>query len=285
MNYTLSHALVLSMIVAASYVVAFQSFKPAHIIGKDRNDPTVIYHRIWRISLLCIVLVFGVPWLLEVFYDNWQHSYASTLVSYGLLPGCTKTNDFTLDLVNILKAIGLISVLYVGPIADYLIKSRFNLGIVLRDFASEFLQLDGFRDHVFAPITEEIIYRSIIVNLLSPFTNSYNLIVYTPLLFGIAHIHHGYDLYVHKNLELSMVIMNGFVQLIYTSLFGILANYLFIQRGQGNIWCAIVVHSICNLIGFPELVVISSSSTNPRFWPYIYYTLLVVGIYTFAKLI
>lgn len=212
-----------SVLIASSYVFSIYFLQPPSLINKDRNDIDVIHYRLRRVSLLCASLLV---------------IFLSRLRSLGLFPGYTPTYSFTTDITSILKSFLLISTLYIGPIVNYIE----NATSFTEDFHDNFLRIHGFRDHVFAPLTEELIYRALILAVVGPTW-------WSPLLFGIAHIHHAYFMYKHSKLPPSMIIFNTIFQTTYTSLFGLLANRLYVK--SQNLWSCVVVHAMCNLMGFP----------------------------------
>ncbi|PSK77464.1 hypothetical protein CJJ07_002728 [Candidozyma auris] len=151
---------------------------------------------------------------------------------------------------------------------------------IVQDMKEEYASLWGFRDHVFAPVTEELIYRALVLCILQPVVSStWALTVYTPMLFGLAHLHHGWSLY-KQGTSLVTVLFTAAFQFLYTTVFGILANRVYLESGN-NLWCAIVTHSTCNLGGFPSLEI---RKTHARFF-YVYLGLLVLGLTIFVKII
>lgn len=277
--YTKLRAFALCVIVACSYVAAIHVYVPENIRGKERNHPDVIHHRIFRITALCCGLILGLPTVLT--YIGAYPSYISVIRTFGLLPGMTISADIAIDVTNICRSFKLILILYMGPILDYPWEVQFDPSVIQEDFRDSFFLIWGVRDHIFAPITEELIYRSVILAFLQPFDSISDLqeILLTPLFFGIAHAHHGYDLYTNRNVGLSTAALTVIIQVIYTTVFGILSNYLFIETSN-NVWCPIVVHCICNLIGFPNF-----PKDRPLLWKITYGLLLIVGICGFIKLL
>ncbi|KAG2733685.1 hypothetical protein G9P44_003210 [Scheffersomyces stipitis] len=247
--------LALSLAVASSYVAAIYFHQPPQVGGKDRNEPHVIRYRFRRITVLCIVLVLALPWIVQ----DEKYSYMDIIRQLGLCPGLSHSMNVWTDIINIVYSFVLIIVLFVGPIFLYLVQPH----ELQDDFINNFTTIHGIRDHIFAPITEELIYRGVILAITQAW--------YTPYLFGVAHIHHAYHLYKYKGIQLSMVLFNSAFQFVYTSLFGILANHIYIKYNY-NLWCPIVVHMMCNLMGFPSLV------PEDGEWQTVYYILLVVGL-------
>ncbi|KAF3985894.1 hypothetical protein FT663_04693 [Candidozyma haemuli var. vulneris] len=268
-------SIVLSSAIAYSYVGSIKIGQPQSLDGLPRNDVAVVKYRLRRVSFLCLAILISLPVLVTYGLDYYD-DIPRAIRQLGLIPGYTNTYSITQDMANILLCFAKMSILYCGPLASYFITSP----AVGDDLVENFASLWGFRDHVFAPVTEELVYRASIICLLQPVVNSsWALTVYTPLLFGIAHLHHGYELF-KQGTAISTVVATASFQLLYTTLFGILANRIYISSGE-NLWCAIVMHSACNLGGFPSFEV---KETHPRFF-YVYCIMLVFGLTAFLRLI
>lgn len=261
MNVVIS--VTLSIFVAAAYVAAVHMFRPDHLRGQDRNNLQVIHYRLRNVSvvtlLLCILMTLVVGCL---------DSSTSVYDKYKQL------RVVPLKINETLWCLGSILILYCGPILDYL--WNYNK-YIKQDFHDNFTTISGFRDHIFAPLTEEIVFRSVTSVVLSPSFTDDQITTYSPLLFGIAHIHHGFEIYHVKNIQLKAVLMTVAFQTLYTTVFGMLANYIFFK--YQSVWCSIVVHSICNLMGFPGLV------QGPIAFKVAYYFLLPTGLYLFYSII
>lgn len=253
----------LALIVASLYVSAVHMFRPAHLKGKDRNNLQVIHYRLRNVSVVTLILCIGVPLILN-FIDSSVDIY-NLYKQLGILP---------LRITDILWCLIAISVLYCGPIFDY----TWNYSsFIKQDFKNNFLTIYGFRDHIFAPITEELIYRSVITVILSSCFTKRQITIYSPLLFGIAHIHHGYEMYHVNHIKLTSVLLTVSFQTLYTSLFGMLSNYVLFK--YQSVWCSVIIHSMCNLMGFPSLV------QGSIVFQLVYYLLLLSGLYLFYILI
>lgn len=267
-------AWVSSLALAASYVAAIHVGKPPEIASLNRNNPIVIKYRIARISTLSIAILALLPWFLCLTIDKYP-DYWTAFRQLGIIPGFTNSYSFSTDVYNIGKALCKILLLYCGPITNYLVTGQARH--LWDDFVDEFTTLQGFRDNVFAPITEELAYRGAVVSILQPYCSDFSLRVYSPLLFGLAHIHHGMQLHYIDKRPFSNVLLIVFAQWAYTTVFGVYANYFYI-RAQENLWCAIIVHMVCNLIGFPSF---DMREEYPR-WYMMYTAMLVVGAGTFT---
>lgn len=264
-----------SLALATSYVAILRVGQPQSFALLDRNDPRVIKFRFARVSLLCLATVTVLPWLLSAALA--YPDYTSALRQLGVVPGLTNTGSIGSDWASVAGGIAKMAVLYIGPIANYVVTGQYV--DIQQDAADAFTSIWGFRDHVFAPITEELVYRAGTVAILQPYTSNRNILMYSPLLFGLAHLHHGYQLYTLHQLPLALVAVNVAVQFAYTTIFGVLAGHFYLN--SGNMMCSAAVHGMCNLFGFPSF---DMRHTHPR-WFYVYCLLLVAGAVAFLYVV
>lgn len=103
------------------------------------------------------------------------------------------------------------------------------------------------------PITEEIIFRSVIITLHLLAKMSPGRIVFvSPLYFGIAHVHHFYEFRLtHPDTPIPAVLFRSIFQFGYTTVFGWFAAFLYLRTG--SLPAVILVHSFCNWCGLPRL--------------------------------
>lgn len=168
------------------------------------------------------------------------------------------------DCMNILFLIGI---LFCGPLTQYFLIEN-NKSEIQSDFKA-LLNLVGLRNYIVAPATEEFVYTACVLATLRPCGIQIQLYV-SPLLFGFAHVHHGYELFKGKQHSMAAIMVSCIFQLCYTWLFGILTNYMFLRTN--NLLGCILAHSFCNWNGFPDLVVYGQ-----KWWRVTYYALLILG--------
>lgn len=148
-------------------------------------------------------------------------------------------------------------------------------------------KLTVLRNLILAPITEELVFRSIIVcSVYLSHLNQINLhsvhnqfvilmksnakqviellpgkpilgnaiamqtAFLSPVWFGVAHLHHLLDK-VRNGENFKHAILSSVIQFTYTSIFGFVAALLFMRTG--SIYSAITSHMICNFIGLPDI--------------------------------
>lgn len=298
---TRTSAFLVSLYVAVSYVAAiYTTSRDLEDYPSGRDDPRVIRRRMKRITLVVLVNMLVVPWLISRYGD--EVSFTEAVLNLGVVPGYRRNRKW--DLVGyvqeICRAISLIALLYVGPLTDAVLYYLLVPGKHwYADFGEEMFNIWGFRNYVFAPITEEIVYTSMLVNI---YTSTFpadspvrlkTVIWKTPLFFGVAHLHHAYEMQRQGVASLATILLSSTLQIAYTTLFGSLTNYIFLRTG-GNLWACIAVHALCNFLGFPEssklathyTVVKKLNSAHLRtllnIWKKCYLALLVMGL-LFAK--
>jgi prenyl protein peptidase len=128
-------------------------------------------------------------------------------------------------------------------------------------------------------------------------TPNNTIIFLTPIVFGLAHIHHFYEFRItHPHTPLISAVLRTVLQLTYTTLFGGYATFIYLRTG--SLLSVILVHAFCNWMGFPRFwgkVEAGESVIGPDFgegkreddqaktgelgvaWSVVYYALLVVG--------
>ena len=151
------------------------------------------------------------------------------------------------------------------------------------------------RNLIIAPISEEIVFRALMVSISSHFhcvsidihTCHQNLIYVCPIYFGFAHIHHFYEK-IRSGSSISTALIGSIVQFTYTYIFGVIAVILFLRTNV--IYAPIVSHIFCNMQGLPTIDFMYSSdhpySSNrlSYLYPYRYIFLLfyIGGIICFC---
>lgn len=78
-----------------------------------------------------------------------------------------------------------------------------------------------------------------------------NVILVTPLYFGIAHIHHFYEFRLtHPHASIVGSVVRVLFQFTYTTVFGWFEAYVFVRTG--SLLAVILAHSFCNWLGLPR---------------------------------
>ncbi|EPQ25776.1 uncharacterized protein PFL1_06643 [Pseudozyma flocculosa PF-1] len=181
----------------------------------------------------------------------------------------------------------LTATLYCGPLyVSYLEQelpgqAAFNYD---RDVASKWRTLQGIRNYIVGPLTEELVFRSCILSIMFySGASARSMIFASPLYFGVAHLHHAWGTYVaggRTRDALKRGLLQSAFQFIYTGLFGWYANFLFMRTG--TIVGPLLSHVFCNTMGLPNPF--AASEWHPKKKAAIHLAHLA-GIVGFAKLL
>ncbi|KAG2493102.1 hypothetical protein HYH03_008765 [Edaphochlamys debaryana] len=117
-----------------------------------------------------------------------------------------------------------------------------------------------WRNLVAAPLTEEFVFRACMAPLLilEGFA-SLQVVLLTPLFFGAAHLHHVVELVRHQGVPLGTAVLMAGFQMLYTTIFGWLATFLFLRTG--HLAAPVAAHVFCNWAGFPPF---GGMAAHPR---------------------
>ena len=199
------------------------------------------------------------------------------------------------------KALLLTALLFAGPLFEKgIVEGRWRDWIEGQPLYESLSSWMGWRNFVAGPITEELLFRSLLVSLhLLTTLSATRVILLTPLYFGIAHIHHFYEFKLtHLHTPLLPALLRSLIQFAYTTVFGWYATFVFLRTG--NVVAVILVHTFCNWCGLPRLwgrveprvAIGGPSATRGKednrteqgkgrkttwFWSIAYYLLLVAG--------
>ena len=151
--------------------------------------------------------------------------------------------------VEVVRGCVLTFLLYLGPLFELVfVERQIQGGHSLSESLSSW---QGYRNYVAGPITEEIVFRSVIVpiHILAKVQPS-KIVFMTPLYFGIAHVHHFYEFRLtHPHTPLLPAVLRTVFQFGFTTVFGWFAAFIYVRTG--SIYLCIIIHSFCNLMGLP----------------------------------
>ncbi|KAI1412981.1 hypothetical protein F5Y13DRAFT_189782 [Hypoxylon sp. FL1857] len=270
-------AIFLLVIYTLIYVVPFYlspTTRPSPTLSRDA--PSVIRARIASVSLTCVACS-AITFV--ILTSQGQATAAETLHTLGYWP---------IGLVETGKCFLLTAVLFAGPLYEYLVVDEgWRDWLTLRPLSELFSEWTKWRNIVAGPFTEEVLFRSAAVPLmLAAQTSVTTTIFLSPLVFGLAHLHHYYEFRLsHPHVATSLMLMRSIMQLGYTTLFGAYATFLFLR--SGSLLAVFAVHAFCNCMGLPRVwgrvlpvVVIDDRGQSSRpslLWTLVYYVLLVAG--------
>jgi len=229
----LTESLITSICLSAAFVGSLYVWKAATSL--DRDHPTQIKRRLISIFLVCVISLFAVLW--------WQDPNETKGPDRWRLLGLTTVGLWPATLLPLL----LTMILFLGPLFV-----QFLSGIRLPQLHTEQQKLLAFRNYFIAPMFEEFVFRACVCTLLiSAGWGSTFTILCSPLLFGIAHTHHVIDLVKSQGYSLGDSIQVAVHQLLYTTIFGQFAAFLFVRTG--NFVAPFISHCFCNMMGVPRL--------------------------------
>lgn len=325
-SISLLRATAYSLLVSTGYVGVLYLKKSARPSSTtNRNDRAVITTRLIFISIYTLVSIFllvpGILTWIEHAYPNYLISFSSLRVFWGWPVHNTKDeNDIILSyfevalylIFDVLKALLLTSVLFIGPLTDYFYFDRVGPNsqeynnssgplsettinkkrllsfaspkTVYTEIVSGLSTLVGVRNFVIGPLTEEFVYRSCVLAfhlsaINSSHVSSTYMIFVTPLYFGVAHLHHAYEMYLESRYPLQVIGFISLFQLLFTSVFGWYASFLFLRFG--SVWPPVFVHAFCNAVGPPTFNQVGNGKVDT----WIYRGLLVAGLVAFSRLL
>lgn len=243
-------ALLCAFVFTAFYVAPFYLSPTLRSTSlASRDSPSVIRARVRSVSLACIACVVVNISILAV-YGN--ATPRDVLRLWGLWP---------IYLVDIARLLGLVAVLFVGPLFKSLIAEGEWRDLTPSTIKAELIDSwTGYRNIIVAPASEELVFRSLVISLyLLAKVSPVRIVFTTPLIFGMAHLHHlSANLRTHtppghKSPPLAIwlqCIAVSLFQFAYTSLFGFFAAFALLRTG--NLYAVVLVHSFCNWMGVPQ---------------------------------
>ncbi|KAF2280433.1 CaaX prenyl protein-like proteinase Rce1 [Westerdykella ornata] len=237
-----STAAALSILFTLLYVVPFylsSLTRPSPQLHRDA--PPSIRARVRAVtvsSLACLAITV---------YVLRQHGHASLWDILKLL------GWWPISLIDTARTMLLMSILFAGPLFEAgIVEGEIKHWIHPSHLLDSLSSWVGYRNYVAGPVSEELIWRGMIIplHILANFSGK-QIIFLTPLYFGIAHVHHLYDFRVtNPTVPLALGIARSLFQFAYTSLFGFIASFIFVRTG--NIFSVILAHSFCNWMGLPR---------------------------------
>lgn len=252
-----------STIIYVAVLYLHPAARPTRHVTKDH--PSVIKARMLLVSLAClaaaVITLQADGASIENYTTIWKQLFG-----------------FKLNLAESSRSMGLVALLFLGPLYEYILVENGLLGL-LQDLIYACTSWIGIRNYIVGPFTEEFVFRACIIPLhVLAGLGTGRIILTTPLFFGIAHVHHVYEKTITKSATLTHAILISSIQFAYTTMFGWLASFLFMRTG--SLWICVAVHSFCNGMGLPRV-----SGRLSGHWVHtpIYYTLLLVGAYFFAQ--
>ncbi|CAB4425627.1 unnamed protein product [Rhizophagus irregularis] len=224
-----------------------------------KDHPKVIMNRGISVIISCSISFIGVWFLIRLCggFEDSATVLTEIKTTWVLLGFSLPTSSYYL-LNTLLIPLGLTMSLFAGPLLIKFLDKElpFQAAFSWQDDVFDYIgSLIGFRNLIFAPFTEEYVFRCCMVPLLALANFSHAQIIFlSPLVFGIAHVHHAWETYINRGRTAEAakvaIVISGF-QLTYTTLFGWYATFLFVRTG--HIIPPFFAHMFCNMMGFPSI--------------------------------
>jgi prenyl protein peptidase len=218
---------------------------------KWRDDPDVIKARLAAVGFATLLCCLGVAGIVGLYVGDIDNNTWITLESSIARLG------LTFDGISLWPYF-VTPILFLGPIyTQYLSQALpFQQGwSIQHNVIPIFLSWQGVRNYVFAPITEELVFRACVLSVYQLSGASMTRMIFlSPMSFGAAHIHHAWDIfnrYGRTAAAARRALLTTLFQFMYTSLFGSYCCYLFIRTG--SVFPPIIAHSFCNVMGLPQI--------------------------------
>ena len=238
---------------------------PTEVAKLDRNDSRQIK---WRMYALCYVS--GIcPIIVYYFLNDTDRNIGSLFMKLGVLPSNNNNNNNNNNTENINIIVNLIQwiwkgifiptfvtvSLFIGPLLENYYEGIefkrnpiFSIKQIYQSYTDDMVSI---RAYVLAPIFEEWVFRACMISILQENQMSIkNITMYSPFYFGIAHLHHAYNMIYKEKQPWKRSLLICFIQFLYTSLFGSYVAYVFCQTS--NIYGIIIQHSFCNYMSLPQ---------------------------------
>ncbi|XP_058057241.1 CAAX prenyl protease 2 [Anopheles bellator] len=243
-------------VISVIYVASLYIWNTKH----DRDHPSTIKRRFFSVFVVMLVAPFFVLALSskQVFerYSLWE------------IMGFRREGLFTAASIPLL----LTMVLFLGPLSVQLSSGVWRIYSEPMYWMNAVHSLVWLRNHFVAPLSEEFTFRACMLPLLlQTFRPSVAMLI-TPLLFGLAHLHHIKER-LQNGRPLREVLIVSFFQFFYTTIFGIYSAYLFVR--SGHFLAPFIVHAFCNHMGFPDVQEVLSQGDHKK---YIFIGTYVLGL-------
>lgn len=239
-------ALSVSALLSFLFVISLYIWRRSTL--HDRDDPTVIKQRLFSVISVCLIA----PIVMLQFAR--EDTPAKQGPPFTTWIGFSTRGLFYSATLPLLHTASL----FLGPMYLHLLHYP-SLSLLLahassflHSLSSERALLIKLRNLVLAPVCEEFIFRGCVISLLVAANLPYSaLLLLSPLLFGLAHLHHLVGLMRAKGVPLVQAVATVGFQLFHTTLFGTYAAYLYLSTG--SVLSCMLSHAFCNWMEFPDL--------------------------------
>ncbi|KZP08822.1 Abi-domain-containing protein [Athelia psychrophila] len=226
-----------------------------------RDDPDVIKARLLAVGIATLACFVAVAVVLAGLVPAHIPNVQTTRVRLGLTTAGLRPTHFLLT-----------PLLFLGPLTARLLSSS-PTGLasdLLGLFREAFRTWVGARNLLFAPLTEEAVFRACVLAVyqLAGLGRGVSVGV-SPLAFGLAHVHHAWEVwnrYGRTPTAAKRAVIASTMQLSYTTLFGAYTALLFLRTG--SLLPPLAAHAWCNALGLPSLGGDLASVSSDVSYPY-----------------
>jgi prenyl protein peptidase len=143
--------------------------------------------------------------------------------------------------ISVLCSLAITFVLYAGSLAQILFD---DLPVINFD-------VRAMRAYVMAPIFEEAMFRSCLINCLISGGYGWHSVWVSSLIFGLSHLYRLENIISEKRDFTFNNVFPVLFQVFFTTLFGLYVGYVFVVTG--SLYAVIVLHGFCNFMGLPNM--------------------------------
>lgn len=277
-----THAWAGAVTLASLYVLSLYLWPRR--LRSPRDHPAVIRARVVSLVLTCVVSC-ALPGIALQVALPCEASLNAGVMIPTLISGATGIGSVQGALVSTVASLFLCVSLFLGPLVALVLDGGTDALSRLFRNALSLSTAVKWRNHIVAPVTEEWVFRGVCAPTLvfAGAATVAGAVFQTPLLFGLAHAHHFFEVkeralerlvsgnsarnrssaggkdstptsYQLRTLNISATKNAAAVvaaQFAYTYLFGTLAVFLLLRTG--SICAPIAAHGFCNVLGVPDL--------------------------------
>lgn len=250
-------------VISVIYVASLYVWQSRH----DRDHPSTIKRRFFSVFVVMFIApVFVMTLTCDAVFQKYTMWEIMGFRTKGLLTA------ISLPLV-------LTAILFLGPLSGTLSNGLWRVYSEPMYWLNAVQNLKWLRNHLVAPLSEEFTFRACMLPLLLQTFQPRLAMLITPLLFGLAHLHHIKER-LRDGTALKIVLTVSFFQFFYTTIFGIYSAYLFVRTG--HFAAPFVAHAFCNHMGFPDFQEILSQPDRRK---HIFIGLYVLGLVSWMVLL
>lgn len=228
-----------------------------------RDHPDEIMRRFKMVSIITFM------WN-SLFYGIFSHEHLSSkgpnmYTWIGVYPLYT-------TLISVPSTLAVTFILYSGFLVEQLFEDHYET----------IFDIKAVRAYIVAPIVEECMYRSCLINNLIAGGFGWSSVWISALIFGFSHMYRLEDAITSGRGVNRYTLIPVLFQVGFTTVFGLYVGYIFVVTG--SLFNVIIIHGFCNYMGIPLFRCFDPYHPSYRYQRSISIT-YVVGIVAFFILI